>query len=188
MSFVFFALSTVSALDCADRVIEFEPVAPATERSKAHDKVVGCYWGTWSFYRTGFGKFDVNDIDPSLCTHGFYGFADLHNDTWTVKIWDPWYDQNPNDPGCDDGRFCCYDSYRRFIKLRETHPGFIPMISIGNKYISFSSSMFKTFGTKVDGTPGLEPIQSWLPILKRGKRSWTASAISLTIIRLTVLI
>ena len=55
-----------------------------------HGKIVGCYWGTWSFYRPGDGKFDVDDIDPNLCTHGFYGFADLDNATWTIKIWDPW--------------------------------------------------------------------------------------------------
>ena len=56
----------------------------------AHDKFVGCYWGTWSFYRWGDGAYDVPDIDPMLCTHGMYGFADLDNATWTIKIWDPW--------------------------------------------------------------------------------------------------
>ena len=56
----------------------------------AHDKFVGCYWGTVSFYRPGDGRYDVADIDPTLCTHGMYGFADLDNATWTIKVWDPW--------------------------------------------------------------------------------------------------
>ena len=41
--------------------------------------------------RVGDGKFDVDDIDPNLCTHGFYGFADMNNQTWTIKVIDPWY-------------------------------------------------------------------------------------------------
>jgi len=96
-----------------------------------HDKIVGCYWGTWSHYRPGYGQFRVEDIDANLCTHGFYGFADLHNDTWTLKIWDPWLDQAPNDPNCNNGEFCDYDNYRKFIALKNVNPDFVPMISIG---------------------------------------------------------
>jgi len=96
-----------------------------------HGKIVGCYWGTWSHYRTGYGTFRVDDFDASLCTHGFYGFADLDNVTWTLKIYDPWLDQAPGDPGCiDDPQTCNFDNYRNFIKLRETND-FIPLISIG---------------------------------------------------------
>merc|ERR1711963_384414 len=94
----------------------------------SHDKIVGCYWGTWSFYRPGYGQFRVEDLDASLCTHGYYGFADLHNDTWTLKIWDPWLDQAPED--CEPG-YCNYDNYRNFIKLKDTNPNFTPIISIG---------------------------------------------------------
>merc|ERR1712213_206104 len=62
---------------------------------KDHKKLVGCYWGTWAFYRPGFGKFDVTNIDTSLCTHGFYGFADLNSRTedphaWELVAYDPW--------------------------------------------------------------------------------------------------
>jgi len=93
-----------------------------------HDKIVGCYWGTWSFYRPGYGQFRVEDVDPNLCTHGFYGFADLHNDTWTLKIWDPWLDQAAED--CEPG-YCYWDNYRKFIALKDQNPDFVPMISIG---------------------------------------------------------
>ncbi len=81
-----------------------------------------------SFFRPDVGFFDVDDIDPSLCTHGYYGFADMHNDTFTLKIIDPWYDQAEDD--CDVG-LCHYDGYRRFIALKEQEPNFVPMISIG---------------------------------------------------------
>ena len=54
-----------------------------------HNKFVGCYWATWGFYRVGNGRFDVPDIDPSLCTHGMYAYANLDNATWTIKVWNP---------------------------------------------------------------------------------------------------
>ena len=56
----------------------------------SHDKIVTCYWGTWSFFRPGDGRFDVTDIDPSLCTHGIYAFALVDNITWTIKPGVPW--------------------------------------------------------------------------------------------------
>merc|ERR1711953_1303799 len=76
-----------------------------------HDRIVGCYWGAWSFYRDGFGKFDVDDIDPNLCTHGYYGLG-------------------PQDCPLGDAE-CHYDSYRRFIGLKKQSSNFKPMISIG---------------------------------------------------------
>ena len=98
-----------------------------------HDRIVGCYWGAWSFYRDGFGKFDVDDIDPNLCTHGYYGFADLDNATWTLKVIDPWYDLGPQDCPLGDAE-CHYDSYRRFIGLKKQSSNFKPMISIGKVF------------------------------------------------------
>lgn len=80
--------------------------------------------------RPGEGKFDIDDIDPNLCTHGFYGFADLDNITWTIYPYDPWFDLAPED--CEPG-YCNYNSYRRFIALKEINPNFIPMLSIGKE-------------------------------------------------------
>ena len=39
--------------------------------------VMVCYFGSWSVYRPGDGMFDVEDIDPNLCTHVIFGFAGL---------------------------------------------------------------------------------------------------------------
>ncbi|ROT67648.1 Pjchi-3 [Penaeus vannamei] len=36
-----------------------------------------CYFGSWAVYRQGLGKFDVEDIDPKICTHAIFGFAGL---------------------------------------------------------------------------------------------------------------
>ena len=85
--------------------------------------------------RPGYGQFDVNDIDPFLCTHGYYGFADMSNETFKVYPYDPWYDLAPGE--CQEEIYCCqegycnYDSYRRFVALKEINPNFIPMLTIG---------------------------------------------------------
>ena len=49
----------------------------------------------FNIIRPGYGKFDIKNIDTSLCTHGFYGFADLNNQTgdphiWELVAYDPW--------------------------------------------------------------------------------------------------
>ncbi|PSN37019.1 Acidic mammalian chitinase [Blattella germanica] len=43
------------------------------------DPVVFCYYGSWATYRTDIGKFAVEDIDTSLCTHIVYAFMGLKN-------------------------------------------------------------------------------------------------------------
>ena len=54
----------------------------------------------------------------------------MDNATWTLKVIDPWYDLGPQD--CPLGAAeCNYDSYRRFIKLKDRNPNFKAMISIG---------------------------------------------------------
>jgi GH18 family chitinase len=49
-----------------------------------------CYYGTWAVYRPGKGKFDVESIDPTVCTHFIYGFAKLSDNR--IKSYDPWQD------------------------------------------------------------------------------------------------
>jgi len=48
-----------------------------TESSASNGKKMVCYFGSWATYRPGAGKFDVESIDPMLCTHMVYGFAGL---------------------------------------------------------------------------------------------------------------
>ena len=89
-----------------------------------------CYFGAWAFYRIGFGQFDIDNIDPNLCTHLCYGFANMNNQTWEAVAYDPWYDLAPWDEGCD-GDHCHYDSYRRFNALKQQNSELKTLLSIG---------------------------------------------------------
>jgi GH18 family chitinase len=49
-----------------------------------------CYYTNWSVYRTGDGRFSVQDIDPNLCTHIIYSFAKVQgNGLGTTEGNDP---------------------------------------------------------------------------------------------------
>ncbi len=81
-----------------------------------------------SFFRPGYGTYDVDDIDPTLCTHGFYGFADLNNGTWELDSFDPWFDLAPED--CEPYQ-CNYNGFRRFVALKDKNPDFVAILSVG---------------------------------------------------------
>merc|ERR1712098_697872 len=127
----------------------------------AEEKVVVCYYSSWAFYRHGDGKFDIPDIDPHLCTHLNYGFANMNNQTWKLVAYDPWFDQAPNDEGCDRDH-CHYDSFRRFIKLKNQNPNLKLLLSIGG------------------WNSGSGQCPRWRLIPARGRPSLTAAFTSLT--------
>lgn len=85
-----------------------------------------CYFGSWSVYRPGNGRFDVGDIDPFLCTHLVFGFAALDNYTMDKIIaYDPWNELCPNEPG---GNGC---AYKRFNELKNINPNLKTLLAIG---------------------------------------------------------
>ncbi|XP_042888796.1 chitinase-3-like protein 1 [Penaeus japonicus] len=88
------------------------------------EKVV-CYFGSWSVWRPGDGKFDVEDIDPFLCTHLIFGFAGLSNHTWTIEVLDEWNELCPGDQG---GNNCAYD---RFVALKQLNPELKTILAVG---------------------------------------------------------
>ncbi len=51
-------------------------------------KRVVCYYPNWAYYRTGAGKYTVDDVDPGLCTHVVYSFAVLNTANFGVKAHD----------------------------------------------------------------------------------------------------
>ena len=48
-----------------------------------------CYYGSWAVYRPGDGMYDVENIDPTLCTHLVYGFVGVSGEG-QVTILDSW--------------------------------------------------------------------------------------------------
>ena len=80
-----------------------------------------CYYGTWAVYRPGNGKFDVENIDPFLCTHIIYGFTGLGTDN-KIKCLDPW-----NDLYDGGGKGALY----RFTGLKRQNPALKALVAIG---------------------------------------------------------
>ena len=66
------------------------------DMSGASGKRVGCYFGSWAVYRPGFGKFDVENIDPFICDFVVYSFAGLNPTTYQIQSLDPYNDLYDN--------------------------------------------------------------------------------------------
>uniref|UniRef100_A0A224YJQ1 chitinase n=1 Tax=Rhipicephalus zambeziensis TaxID=60191 RepID=A0A224YJQ1_9ACAR len=79
-----------------------------------------CYWGTWSHYRSGAGKFSVGEIDPSLCTHLVYAFAKLENGV--IAAFDAYLDLKDN---------YGLGMYEKVNKLKVAHPHLKTLLAIG---------------------------------------------------------
>ncbi|XP_046455827.1 acidic mammalian chitinase-like [Daphnia pulex] len=92
----------------------------AIEKAAEKKKMV-CYYGSWAVYRPGNGKFDVENIDPFICTHIVYGFAGLGSDN-TIKPLDPYNDLYEN---WGKGAFL------RFTGLKKKNPELKALIAIG---------------------------------------------------------
>ncbi|KOC59780.1 Chitotriosidase-1 [Habropoda laboriosa] len=93
-------------------------LAFATMCSAANSKIV-CYYGSWANYRPGPGKFEVTDIDPTLCTHIIYTFVGLSADG-NVQVLDSWLDLPSG-----------LNGFGKFTKLRELSPSTKAMIAMG---------------------------------------------------------
>lgn len=87
-----------------------------------HGKVVVCYIATWAVYRTGEGKFELGNLEPSLCTHLVYSFAGLDETTNSIKSLDPWQDLEK-----DYGK----GGYKRLVSLKQRYPHLKVTVAIG---------------------------------------------------------
>jgi chitinase len=54
----------------------------------SHNKIVVCYVDGLAAYRPDNGQFLVENIDPMLCTHIIYAFAELDNVTHSIQSQD----------------------------------------------------------------------------------------------------
>lgn len=80
-----------------------------------------CYYGSWAVYRQGKGKFDVEDIDPFLCTHIVFGFAGLGQDN-KIRVLDPYNEL------CENYGKCAFD---RFTALKKKNPSLVATLAVG---------------------------------------------------------
>lgn len=99
------ALNSVPSPRCSDA------------RTTTPMKVV-CYYPNWVYYRKGDGKYTVDDIDTSLCTHIIYSFVILDGEKHIIKAHDTWLD-------IDLGNF------RKFTALKKTNPNAKYMLALG---------------------------------------------------------
>lgn len=84
-------------------------------------KKVVCYFGSWSVYRFGAGKFDVEGIDPFIRTHVIFGFAGLGDNNTIVSL-DP-----ENDISENGGK----GALLRFTGLKNLNPKLKTLLAIG---------------------------------------------------------
>ena len=95
-----------------------------------------CYYPNWPYYRQGKnliyyqrfyyspcllignGKYEVEDIDASLCSHIIYSFVVLDANTHLIKIHDQWLD-------IDLGNI------NKFIGLKGTNPDVKLLVALG---------------------------------------------------------
>jgi len=90
--------------------------------SKAEKKKVVCYFGSWSVYRYGDGLFDVEDINPFICTHLIFTFAGLDPVDNVIMPLDPYNEL------CDNWGKCAYE---RFVALKRLNPEVKTILAIG---------------------------------------------------------
>lgn len=85
------------------------------------DKKIVCYVGTWAVYRPGRGRFDIDHIDPFLCTHLVYAFFGINEDG-SIRIIDPYLDLEEN-----WGR----GHVKRFNGLKAVNPDLKTLAAVG---------------------------------------------------------
>ncbi|XP_035704041.1 probable chitinase 2 isoform X3 [Folsomia candida] len=125
------------------------------------NKVLVCYWGTWSHYRPPIGNFSVDKIPPTLCTNIVYSFFGLDNNTNTIKSLDPWLDYSSADH--PDGGL---DMLRKTVALRNQNPSLKVTLAIGgwNEGSVNYSIMARTQATRASF------ISSTLNIIQKSRR------------------
>jgi chitinase len=75
---------------------------------------VVCYVAEWAHSRQGPGKFTVDDINPMLCTHIVYAFAQLNITSNSIESGIPAYDLENYGTG-----WCMWISV---LILKQVHP------------------------------------------------------------------
>ncbi|CAD6997733.1 unnamed protein product [Ceratitis capitata] len=95
---------------------------PKGGTADAHNrKYVVCYQGTWATYRQSNGKYDVNYIDPFLCTHLVYTFFGIE-ESGELRVIDPTLDLEENGG---------HGNIRKFNALKLQNPTLKTIAAVG---------------------------------------------------------
>ena len=95
------------------------PPGTTTTTKPSSGKKVVCYYPNWAHWRQqGSGKFTVDDIDPSICTHLIYAFVALNPETYTVKVFDPYLD-------------ITLKNFEKFTNLKSANPDLKVLVALG---------------------------------------------------------
>lgn len=85
-------------------------------------RVVVCYVAEWANRRRGLGKFTVDDIVPTLCTHLVYAFAALNIARNSIESMSPNYDLEDNNGT---------GAYKKMTSLKQTYPHLKVLLAMG---------------------------------------------------------
>ena len=118
------AASTTSSSGSSETTSSITAGSSSTSNSQTTNceatepKKVVCYYPNWPYYRNGNGKYLVEDIDTSICTHLIYSFVILDPTNYVIKIHDPWLD-------IDLGNI------NKFIQLKNKNPNVKLLVALG---------------------------------------------------------
>ncbi|XP_059054390.1 probable chitinase 10 [Achroia grisella] len=76
-----------------------------TEEKSTEKPILACYFTNWAYYRKGEGSFGPEEVDPSLCTHIIYAWAQVDGSTYQIVSGNPELDVQ-------------YDFYGKLTELR----------------------------------------------------------------------
>ncbi|KAG7154890.1 Chitotriosidase-1-like 5 [Homarus americanus] len=86
------------------------------------NKVVTCYYSNWAYWRSGDGKYTVEDIDLNVCTHLVYAFAVLDSTSYKIKAHDEYLDLSEN---------YGIGNFKKFTNLKQQKAGLKTLLAIG---------------------------------------------------------
>ena len=93
------------------------PSTKINKPSNESNSRIVCYFTNWSHKRLGQGQFNPEDLDPFLCTHVIFAFANLNNDFKLI----------PSEPS-DEGKEGLYE---RVLALKSKNPNLKILIAVG---------------------------------------------------------
>lgn len=106
-------LNSGTGLIKSDASVDAAAANSTIEDKESTNARVVCYYTNWSRKRPGTGKFEPNDIDPTLCTHLIYAFAGLK--------------ENKIEPTEETDE----DAYKQVVALKEKNPTLRVLLAIG---------------------------------------------------------